>query len=155
MPWYLDGRVKNNVTIVGGSVNITDPAFEPRFYTSKADISIGNPATESLFSFTGEGVLQELIVTFNKNGVDLLLDIDGGNILDIGLDDLGAQGEYDVGTLTQHGEIGLRLAAADQIIVDFSGVPAAFLTNFELRARGRVGGLTMNAIIVIYREKVT
>jgi len=131
-------------------------SLEPRFETSTTDVTINNsPSDTSIFSFSGEGAIQAIMVSFSSKQVEMVLDIDGTEVLRIDVDDLGNSGEYNLGDVSLSGPFNLRTAgSAESIIIDFGGILASFATSFEISALETSGSLNTKSHIVIYREAV-
>lgn len=148
MPWFFDGKIQPEVS------NVNDPTFRPRLEASKSIVAISQVTDTSIFTFSGEGVIQAFTINFNKADVDVILKVDGVETFRIDLPGLGTVSEYNMGDFSKNGPFPVRTNGADsQIIVDFGAQTAGFTSSFQVLARALTTNVNKLAFLCSYREK--
>jgi len=149
MPWFFDGARQPESAL-------DTTAFEPRVENTTTNQLIDQVVPTSIFQFAGEGSIQAFTINFSKQNVDVILEVDGIEVLNINLTDLNSNNEYDLSSYSGVGPFPIRMGNNNQsIIVDFSGAAAQFLTSFEIKALANASNLARKAAVIIYREKVS
>ena len=130
--------------------------YAPKIYNSKALVdNISEVADQSIYLFSGEGLLQSLFMNFSKKEVEIVLKVDGSEILRIRLEDMADGNIYNIESADKAIDFQIRFGKDDkQIIIDFGGIPSSFDSSFQILAKALTNDVDMRGIIVIFREKL-
>ena len=146
MPWFFGGLQKPDV------ITLSDPTLVPRVNHNMTSVtSLSQVADTSLFSFSGQGIIQAANIVFNKINVDIILKVDGVEVFRIPLDDIINTNRLNLASVPRFPFTGVT--NKNQFILDFGSQPAGFATSFEFLARATGASVDKDFHLIVYREK--
>ncbi|MHA1329934.1 MAG: hypothetical protein ACTSR2_02545 [Candidatus Hodarchaeales archaeon] len=152
-----NNELKTLTTVSGGNIEIS--RYRPRFYTSKSDISIpSNSEDTTLATIEGDGQIDFISVKYSSDEAQFVLEIDGTEVLRIDVDDLNNSNEYSLGSNAWgvYGNIYDVGTVNDRHILIRWDSPVDFTSSVIIKSRKRnIASVSMNAILVRWREKIT
>ena len=156
----MNVNIENEVDVNVGSDQIVSESlrFKPCFYSSKEDIYLSNTLDTELVNINVDGQLDAISVNFDRDDVEFVLEVDGGEVLRVILEDLKSECKYDLKRIGHGWNTKFPIIITNNgkhIILNYENYPPSIISNITLKARKTKQAQTkMKSILIVYREKI-
>lgn len=147
----LDVNVHGDLT-----ATTTAAQYRLKFFTSKTEINLDDVVDTELANINFDGQLDGININFDRNDVEVVLSIDGSEILRIKLIDLENQAIYNLGALGATTIFPMFVRDSGKHFIMALKSPVDVLSNVTIKAKRKLAGVTkMKGIVVVYKQKAS
>jgi hypothetical protein len=143
-------RLDVDARMSGGGSDMNNA--KPKFTHSKTPISLTAGVDTSLVTITDEGYIDFISVLFSSNATEIILKVDGTEILRVDVSDIDDTGIYDLRASASNLSPAIYTRGGSHIIIDWNSMPSYFATSVQLLAKHADSGKEMTSYFIRWRE---